>query len=45
MLDVMENREVMDELKFKEGSGNLYYYLYNWAVPDLQPKDIGIVLV
>lgn len=35
----------MEELKFGVGDGNLHYYLYNWRIRKIQPKDVGIVLV
>jgi glycylpeptide N-tetradecanoyltransferase len=44
-LDIMQNEEFLKELKFGIGDGHLHYYLYNWRVPDLEPRDIGIVLV
>lgn len=44
-LDIMENKEVFQELNFGVGSGSLYYYLYNWSTTDLTPPKIGTVLV
>ena len=44
-LDVMENKEHFDELKFGVGDGLLHYYLYNWRIKDIIPSDLGIVLV
>mmetsp|Transcript_8940 Transcript_8940/g.6707 ORF Transcript_8940/g.6707 Transcript_8940/m.6707 type:complete len:161 (+) Transcript_8940:1008-1490(+) len=44
-LDVMENEEFLQELKFGVGDGNLHFYLYNWRIPEFQPKDIATVLV
>jgi len=44
-LDIMENTQFLQDLRFGVGDGNLHYYLYNWRIPELQPKDIGIVLV
>ncbi len=44
-LDIMQNEEVLKELKFGIGDGHLHYYLYNWRIPELTPKDVGIVLV
>jgi glycylpeptide N-tetradecanoyltransferase len=31
-LDVQQNIEVMKELNFGVGDGNLHYYLYNWRI-------------
>ena len=44
-LDLMENRPCLENLKFGIGDGHLHYYLYNWRIPFLEPKDVGIVLV
>eukprot|EP00771_Trimastix_marina_P000702 gnl/Trimastix_PCT/1726.p2 GENE.gnl/Trimastix_PCT/1726~~gnl/Trimastix_PCT/1726.p2 ORF type:complete len:491 (-),score=166.66 gnl/Trimastix_PCT/1726:1199-2632(-) len=45
MLDVMHNSEVMSDLKFGPGDGNLHYYLFNWRVPTLEPPQVGVVLL
>eukprot|EP00546_Thalassionema_frauenfeldii_P003836 CAMPEP_0178919218 /NCGR_PEP_ID=MMETSP0786-20121207/14310_1 /TAXON_ID=186022 /ORGANISM="Thalassionema frauenfeldii, Strain CCMP 1798" /LENGTH=386 /DNA_ID=CAMNT_0020593115 /DNA_START=179 /DNA_END=1339 /DNA_ORIENTATION=- len=44
-LNLMENDEFLQELKFGYGDGHLQYYLYNWACPSMKPNDIGIVLL
>jgi glycylpeptide N-tetradecanoyltransferase len=44
-LNLMDNDEFLKELKFGLGDGNLQYYLYNWACPTMESKDIGIVLL
>eukprot|EP00475_Leptophrys_vorax_P023998 TRINITY_DN33042_c0_g2_i1.p1 TRINITY_DN33042_c0_g2~~TRINITY_DN33042_c0_g2_i1.p1 ORF type:complete len:460 (-),score=124.05 TRINITY_DN33042_c0_g2_i1:112-1491(-) len=44
-LDVMENASVMKELKFGIGDGNLQYYLYNWACPEMPANKVGLVLL
>lgn len=44
-LDIMENTQFLEELKFGIGDGHLHYYLYNWRIRELDPKDVGIVLV
>jgi len=41
--NVMENENILQELKFKEGSGVLHHYLYNWKVPDMKPSQICAV--
>ena len=41
----MQNDEMIEELKFGSGDGSLHYYLYNYKLNDLQPKELGIVLV
>lgn len=44
-LNLMDNDEFLQELKFGLGDGNLQYYLYNWTCPGMNSKDIGIVLL
>ena len=43
-LDLMDNKEFLESLKFGVGDGNLQYYLYNWRCPSMQPSKIGLVL-
>lgn len=43
-LDLMENTEFLEKLKFGIGDGNLQYYLYNWRCPTMQPRGVGLVL-
>lgn len=43
-LNLMENEEFLQPLKFGPGSGELQYYLYNWRCPRMSPSSIGIVL-
>lgn len=43
-LDLMENKEFLEPLKFGIGDGNLQYYIYNWRCPSLAPNKIGLVL-
>ena len=40
-LDLMENSEFLEKLKFGIGDGNLQYYLYNWRCPKMEPTKIG----
>jgi len=44
-LDILDNKETFEDLHFGMGNGNLYYYLYNWSIPDVDTKKIGVVLV
>jgi glycylpeptide N-tetradecanoyltransferase len=44
-LNLMENGSFLDELKFGMGDGNLQYYIYNWACPEMPPDKVGIVLL
>ncbi len=44
-LDLMDNEPTFEPLKFGQGDGHLQYYLFNWKVPEVQPREIGIVLL
>jgi glycylpeptide N-tetradecanoyltransferase len=44
-LNLMENNSFLEELKFGIGDGNLQYYIYNWACPEMPPDKVGIVLL
>ncbi|CAI5445555.1 unnamed protein product [Caenorhabditis angaria] len=43
-LDLMNNDEIFQDLKFGKGDGNLQYYLYNWKCANMKPQQIGLVL-
>ncbi|CAB4004908.1 glycylpeptide N-tetradecanoyltransferase 2 [Paramuricea clavata] len=43
-LDLMDNKEVLEKLKFGIGDGNLQYYLYNWRCPYMECEKVGLVL-
>ena len=40
-LDLMENKEFLEKLKFGIGDGNLQYYLYNWKCPFMEPEKVS----
>lgn len=45
-LNVMQNEQVFEPLKFGAGDGYLQYYVYNWhTTPVLRSSEVGIVLV
>lgn len=44
-LNLMDNQSMMEPLKFGMGDGNLQYYIYNWACPEMEPGKVGIVLL
>jgi len=44
-LNLMDNQDFLEPLKFGKGDGNLQYYIYNWACPEMNPGDVGIVLL
>ena len=39
-LDLMDNKQFLEKLKFGIGDGNLQYYLYNWRCPPMQPDQV-----
>lgn len=43
-LDLMDNKDFLETLKFGIGDGNLQYYLYNWKCPSMPAHKIGLVL-
>ena len=45
-LNLLENsKELLSDLKFGEGDGNLHYYLFNWHVSQkLEPHEVGLIL-
>ncbi|XP_046846137.1 glycylpeptide N-tetradecanoyltransferase 2-like [Xenia sp. Carnegie-2017] len=43
-LDLMDNKEILEKLKFGIGDGNLQYYLYNWKCPYMECEKVGLVL-
>ena len=45
MLNLMENSDIVKELKFGAGDGNLQYYIYNWNCPTMESNEIGLVLL
>ena len=45
LTEVLQHNKVRDELMFKIGDGRLNHYLYNFRIPAVESKDIGIVLV
>ncbi|KAL8609407.1 Glycylpeptide N-tetradecanoyltransferase 2 [Nucella lapillus] len=43
-LDLMDNKEFLEKLKFGVGDGFLQYYLYNWKCPSMETNRVGLVL-
>lgn len=43
-LDLMNNKDFLERLKFGIGDGNLQYYLYNWKCAPMTPEKVGLVL-
>lgn len=44
-LNVMDNEGVFNDLLFGRGDGSLKYYFYNYAFPEIEPNQLGIVLM
>ncbi|XP_055350979.1 glycylpeptide N-tetradecanoyltransferase 1-like [Paramacrobiotus metropolitanus] len=44
-LDLMDNMQFIQQLKFGIGDGNLNYYVYNWKCSEMEPAQIGLVLM
>ena len=42
-LDLMDNKQFLEKLKFGIGDGNLQYYLYNWKCPQMNPEKVRIL--
>jgi glycylpeptide N-tetradecanoyltransferase len=43
-LDLMDNEQFLQALKFGIGDGNLQYYVYNWKCPSMLPKKVNFIL-
>lgn len=43
-LELMENKEFLEELKFGVGDGDLQYYLFNWKCPTFCPEQVSTTL-
>jgi len=44
-LALMDNSTFLQDLKFGPGDGVLHYYFFNWAMPQIPPNKLGLVLV
>eukprot|EP01156_Anaeramoeba_ignava_P019472 Anaeramoba_ignava/a96272_119.p1 GENE.a96272_119~~a96272_119.p1 ORF type:complete len:400 (+),score=103.73 a96272_119:170-1369(+) len=44
-LNIMDNDDFIHNLRFGLGDGHLHYYLYNWASPEILPKEIGLTML
>nr|CAG4713980.1 unnamed protein product [Naegleria fowleri] len=44
-VNIMDNQQFLDKLKFGTGDGYLYYYLFNYKFPDLQPQEVGLTML
>jgi len=39
-LDLMDNKEFLENLKFGVGDGNLQYYIYNWKCRQMPSNKV-----
>ncbi len=44
-LNLMQNGDFFDELRFLRGDGNLNFYLYNYRLRPVESHEIGLVLL
>jgi glycylpeptide N-tetradecanoyltransferase len=44
-LNVMDNDEFLEPLRFGVGDGHLQFYLYNWKCAPTTPPNVGLVLL
>jgi glycylpeptide N-tetradecanoyltransferase len=44
-LEQYDNKEFIDKLKFKEGTLDLNFYLYNWTCPNIDKNEMSIIMV
>ncbi|XP_071318718.1 glycylpeptide N-tetradecanoyltransferase 1-like [Trachinotus anak] len=42
-LDVMDNKNFLEKLKFSISDKSLHYYLYNWGCPNMSPDKVGLM--
>lgn len=40
-IDIMHNKQFIDNLKFTSGTGKLFYYLFNYKCPELKPALVA----
>lgn len=44
-INIHENSDIVDSLKFDKGTGELNYYLYNWKTPYMEPQNMGKMFI
>ncbi|KAJ3050967.1 hypothetical protein HK097_008060 [Rhizophlyctis rosea] len=44
-LNLMQNGQFVENLKFGKGDGNLHYYLYNYRCQNVEPERMALVLL
>ena len=44
-LNILDNKNILEPLRFVQGDGHLNYYFYNFAYPEVTPDKCGVVLL
>ncbi|KAF9428520.1 glycylpeptide N-tetradecanoyltransferase [Podila epigama] len=44
-LNLMDNTQFIEDLKFGPGDGYLHYYLYNWRCREIESGKVGLVML
>ena len=44
-LELLHTHTVLEELKFGKGDGSLHFYLYNYRCKDIDPHQMGLVML
>ena len=44
-LDILDNKDILESLKFVPGDGFLHYYFFNYATETTPPQECGVVLL
>ncbi|AIO00898.1 N-myristoyl transferase, putative [Leishmania panamensis] len=45
MVEILDNRSLIEPLKFGAGDGYLRYYFYNWSYPKIKPSQVALVML
>lgn len=45
MINQMSNKTVIDNLNFYEGTGKIYYYLFNYNTNEINIENLGLVII
>lgn len=44
-LEVMDNQTFLSDLKFGVGDGELKFYLFNWRCRQMNPSQVGFIVL
>ena len=45
MINQMSNKTVLENLNFYEGTGKIYYYLFNYETNEINIENLGLVII